>query len=399
MGSGDGEDLESLLNKYLESIHSSIDIKLSRLSGEPAYVMEVLVGPVRLRVGFIDASGQTLQQVLGKALALKNEHSLDKIIVVASKGLTHEAESQSLNLDWLEIVSLEEFERTVSSIKPVVRRQEAISGIAEFHIKPRINSEEGLMRLAERHRGRIIRKGDIIGSRIAFLPLYCTLVHVHTIDYTTDYLESEHVRMCFETITGSLVTYEDGIRPATFWQRIGELGEELVKLVHRIADLGEASMSELKEEFRFSIDLEAAIDVLIEKGLIEPRAPDTYSLASLPTSRIRDVFERLEPHLVEGKPGCGMVLRQYSKPEKIKSIVEPYGSIKEERLVYYPLHIIIYTKRAGNRKIDIAITVDALTGSRLGELEELLAESPAVVDIDYIVDRVAEEGGLEVCKG
>ncbi len=397
-GSG-GEDLEGLLKEYLDSLQSLVDIRISKELEEGLYLIDFSMGPIKFKIGLLECKEDDFQKILGKALSIKNKYMLDKVVAVTLSRGSGPLSSQAASIEWLDVVSIDDFKviSTQAGV-PSVRGLEQPLLVREVYVKPLINYEEDLMKLAEKHRGRIIRKGDIMGSRIAFIPLYCAFLHAHTIDYTTDYLESENIRLCFEMITGSLVTFEDGVRPANFWQKVGELNEDLVKILHRIADLGEASISELKEEFRFSVDVESAIDVLLERGLIEPRAPDTYSLAAIPTSRIKDVYHKVERYLEEGKPACGTIFKRYSSYDKLKRIVEPYGGIKDEKIIYYPLHIIVYSKKAGGRKIDIAITVDGITGSRLGELEELLAESPAVADIDYIVDKVTVEGGLEVCK-
>jgi hypothetical protein len=258
-------------------------------------------------------------------------------------------------------------------------------------------TESDVARIAERHRGRIIRKGDFIGARLAYLPLYCFIVHLHSVDYTPLFLESETATLCFESATGSLVTFDDGLRLATFWQRVGELGDDAVSVLRRIADLGEASIAELREEFKDRVDVSSVIDVLLERGLIEPRSPETYSPAPLPTQRIKDPYTKLKGIVREGEPRCGFKMKPHVRKSRIASVLEVYGHIKDNLVLHYPLVFVVYTRRAGDRRIEMAIAVDGVTGDRLGEIEELIAESPAVSEVDSLVDDVSSTGGIKLC--
>ncbi|MCE4610480.1 MAG: hypothetical protein F7B17_00725 [Desulfurococcales archaeon] len=387
-GGAEGRGGSSVLDALVKLISSSLEVRVEREVDELDYLVEITSGPLTFRAGFIDCRGKDPSEALGAAEIARVKYGLDKIVIVTSPGAAPKI--ASLNIPWIVAVD-------ISTLEGIRSRVEAsIEAGKVLYMLPRLDVDD-VKRIGERHRGWIIRKGDFAGARLAFMPLYCLLLHAHSIDYTPLYLESETVRFCFELSSGSLVTFDDGLRLAGFWQKIGELSPESIDVLRRIADLGEASLAELKEEFSDKGDVDSIIEVLLERGLIQPTAPDTYSLASLPTKRLRDPLQRFPGAVKEGRPPCGYSFKPHVPPSRIREVAGLYGVVKEASLVYYPLVVIAYIKKSGERRIEVAIVVDGVTGARLGDVEELLSESPAVAEVDSIVDDIVARGGVDLC--
>ncbi len=376
----------------VSEIEIEVESSLSRVNGLEVNEVKVKIGPVPVKVGFVDCRGLGFEEVLGRALLAKRGGGYDKVVVVAGGDVAKSV--NSLGVGWL--VAIEE--REVKEIVPVTAKKPA----KKFYVSPSLTVEK-VSEISERLRGGLLRRvvnvlGDFVGARLAFMPLYCSVIHAHSIDYTPSPLEMETVTLCFELQTGSLVTFGDGLRTANFWQKIGELGSESIEVLKLIAEMGEAGIPDLKEKLGDKVDVDSVIEVLMERGLIRQKSPETYSLAPLPTSRIRDVVSSLEGRLIKGEPSCGYVFKAHVDVSKINSVLRLYGNVKDEQLVYYPLVVMLYRRSVERRKIEMTVIVDGVEGSRLGEMEELIAESPAVTETDLIADDILKRGGIELCQ-
>ncbi|WP_062662631.1 hypothetical protein [Aeropyrum camini] len=82
----------------------------------------------------------------------------------------------------------------------------------------------------------------------------------------------------------------------------------------------------------------------------------------------------------------------------IVKILSAFGGVKGYRIVYYPLLLLVYRREVKGRTIEITILIDGLVKKRLAEVEELLGESPAVADIDRIIEYILKKRDIEVCQ-
>ena len=124
-------------------------------------------------------------------------------------------------------------------------------------------------------------------------------------------------------------------------------------------------------------------------------------LAKPPLSGYRDPLSESENLLEKGRPSCGRILRSHIGLGKMERIIRAYGRIKSEAILYYPLHVLVYARRKGDKSVEVAVLIDGITGERVAELEEMLASSPAVTEMDEIIDEVSSSkiDRVVVCNG
>ena len=386
----DRQKVETLnLNEIRQAIKAALKDKgfvVSEDVGVSDLVAVLNAGFFTVRVGILLAIGDDVFKAVGKAVMAREDEMLDKVIVVVDDG------EGKVGVSGVEVVPLH---KVLGSAKLVTL---AAAGFREYYFDPAVGKGE-VERLAEKHRGRLLKRGDFMGARTVYLPLYCFSTLLHTVDYAPEAIEASGETLCFDAVTGTLITYDKGLAPVEAWNGIGEISDEAVDILARIADLGEASLAELKEEFSGRIDVDAVIDVLLEKGLIEPVADDGYAVARPPVSGYRSPLRAVENVMKQGKPGCGHILESHVPHAKMERIIKSYGIVREAAVLYYPLHTLVYSRGKGIRRIEVAVIIDGMSGERLAELEEMLAQSPAVVELDAIIDNVLKGNGIEVCGG
>jgi len=348
-------------------------------------VAELDTGIFTLRVGVIVYEDGDITGAIGRAFLAKSDEDLDKVVVIHIGG----GKASRIVVDGIEVIPAERLKLAPLKVD-----------IEEYFVKPRVSREE-VERLAEKHKGWLFsRRGEFIGARTVFLPLYCFTVLLHTLDYAPEALEARTETLCFDAVTGSLIGFDNGLVPMETWSGVGEISDEAIDVLLRISDLGEASIAELKEEFGPTVDIDSVIEVLVEKGLVEPIGEDAYTLAKPPVSGYKNPMAAAQGFLEKGKPPCGRILRSHVGLGKMERIVSAFGVIKSEALLYYPIHVLVYARRRGDKSVEVAVLIDAFTGERLAELEEMLAASPAVTEFDEVIDDVVrsrDSRKVEVC--
>ncbi len=367
-GTGRASILEALrvhLERKGFSVHES--------TGASDLVAELNTGVFSVRIGVLVHEGDDLASAIGRAFLAKNDEELDKVVVIVVGG----ERASRVVVNGIEVVPSDRLKIAPLNIE-----------VDEYFVRPRITRDE-VERLAERHKGWLLsRRGEFAGARTVFLPLYCFTVLLHTLDYAPEALEARTETLCFDAVTGSLMGFDNGLVPMETWSGIGEISDEAVEVLLRISDLGEASIAELKEEFGTVVDVDSVIDVLVEKGLVEPVGEDAYTLAKPPLTGYRNPLAEAQDSVEKGRPSCGRILRAHVGLGKMERIVGAYGVIKKESMLYYPIHVLVYVRRKGDKSVEVAVLIDGFTGERLAETEEMLASSPAVTEFDEVIDEV-----------
>ncbi|BAA80965.1 hypothetical protein APE_1956 [Aeropyrum pernix K1] len=355
-------------------------------------IVEANIGVTRIRIGFLVDCNGDFYSCIGRAYAAWKDGVIDKAVIIVSDQSV--PASIAGKFGFIDFVFRDEIEAMVSA--------RAVEGetVETFHYKPNVSVED-VLKLAEKHRGRFIKKGEFVGASTAFIPLYCFDVDFHTVDFVEDVLEHATAVLCFDGITGSTAHYDEGLRILGEWRGLGLLSNEAVAVLKRIAELGEASIAELKEEFGGSVDVESIIEVLVEKRLVEPIGMDIFALAEPPleAAQLERILEsKFAEFKTPGSPSCGFTMKPRVSVHNIVKILSAFGAVKGHRIVYYPLVLLVYRREVKGRTIEITILVDGLVKKRLAEVEELLGESPAVSDIDKIIEHILKKRDIEVCR-
>ncbi|WP_148706452.1 hypothetical protein [Aeropyrum camini] len=355
-------------------------------------IVEANVGVTRIRIGFLVDCGGDFYSCIGRAYAAWKDGVIDKAVVIISDQSV--PASLAGKFGFIDFVFRDEIEAMVSASTVEAERVETL------YYRPNVSVED-VAKLAEKHRGRIIKKGEFVGASTAFIPLYCFDVDFHTVDFVEEALEHATAVLCFDGITGSTIHYDEGLRILGEWKGLGLLSNEAVAVLKRIAELGEASIAELKEEFGGNVDIESIIEVLVEKRLVEPVGMDIFTLAEPPleAAQLERILEsKFAGFKAVGRPGCGFTLTPRVSMHNIVKILSAFGGVKGYRIVYYPLLLLVYRREVKGRTIEITILIDGLVKKRLAEVEELLGESPAVADIDRIIEYILKKRDIEVCQ-
>ena len=331
---------------------------------------------------------------LEHAYTIKTDTGVDKVVIIYDKQtVSREVKELAYKLGMV-IVDLNDYERLRRSIE----RGTAYMGIDEFYVEPRISAREvaeheannkGIMGVIGQ------RKAKILGVILAYMPLYCAKASIHsTSDKEISYAEYS---LCFEGSTGSLVSLDrdGGIYVVMEWQQLGELDPQALEVLKFISEIGTISIAQLKEHFYGSIDVESALEVLVEYGLIEETG-GLYTLKEPPVEVYLSPLEEFEAKgtIKRGRPRCGRILSQTVDFGVLRDIVESYGTIEREGVLYYPLYLVVVEKEKGRQKVSKVRIIDGLTGERLRDLEELIVDSRMADEINEIVIEVEKNPGI-----
>lgn len=236
------------------------------------------------------------------------------------------------------------------------------------------------------------KKLRFIGLKLAYFPLRCYEVLIHKLGEDDEVLETSKASLCFETASGSLVGVRDGviyIRDELV--RLGELDDDAINVLELISSMGAASINEIAEHLGESDRARIITDVLVELGLLEP---DYNGLFHISPIRLENYVSPLtylkeENLLTEGRPArCSRVLEPGFDLNKLDRIVGAFGLVKSTLNIYYPLYIGVFRKRKNGNYVDIAAIIDGVIGHRLEELEETIAGSNMVYQLDKIIEEI-----------
>ena len=245
-------------------------------------------------------------------------------------------------------------------------------------------------------------KVSFTGSILAYYTFRCYDVVLHAIDKSDEALESEETRLCFETATGTLVGVED--RELVVYEelsRLGELDEDAVSLLEQLSKIGTMSLNEVGEFVGGMERAKIVVNILVEFGLVEVDVGDQVSIAPIDVGNYRDLLGWLEKEnlLLRGRPpACAERLGPGFEVEKLDRVVGALGLVKRVYNVYYPVYIGVFRKAKNGKYIDVTVLLDGVTGERLEEFEELIADSNVVFQLDKIVDRIVTGRAEEECE-
>jgi len=240
------------------------------------------------------------------------------------------------------------------------------------------------------------------GLVLAYYKFRCYDTMLHAIDKSDEALESEETRLCFETATGTLVGYEDG-RLVVYDEltRLGELDDDAIAVLEQLSKIGTMSLNEIGELIGGIDRARIVVDILLEFGLVEVEVGDQVSIAPLELSDYRDLLTWLEGEglLVKGRPpSCAETLGPGFDEKKLDRIVSALGLVRRVYNVYYPIYIGVFRKRKNEKAIDVSILLDGVTGKRMEDFEELIADSYVVFKLDEIVNNVLSGKAEKECE-
>ncbi len=336
------------------------------------------------------------------AYTIKNDTGSDKVIVVAPEPGDRPIKSLARKLG---VVIL-----TPTAIKRAHLRtgeEPEWKPIEAFHFLPLVSG---------RHVAELVDKGTVLqsflgslfqgrrhkvlGARVAYIPLLCLHGFVHTLDKEPETLEAEESSLCFDMVSGSLVSADEGsITIVEEWSKLGELSDDAVEVLRYLGSMGTCSLSGLEEALKKE-DLELVMEVLQDYGLVDNIGGDNYRIAKPPlegyVSPVETAKEK-RARLVKGLPGCGTAFPALVGSDKLEKIVGIHGLFKEKAIIYYPLYVVVVLKERAGKRIETAMMFDALSGKRVEDFEEVIAETPAIIEVDKIINDVVEKGGIEEC--
>lgn len=336
------------------------------------------------------------------AFTIKNDTGSDKVIVVVPEPGDRSIKSLARKLG-VAILTPSTIERAY------LRAGEELEWrpLEVFHAPPLVrgSSVVGLVEkgtilhsfLGSLFQGRRYR---VLGARVAYIPLLCLHGFVHTLDKEPETLEAEESSLCFDMVSGSLVSVdEESITIVEEWSKLGELSEDAIEVLRYLGSMGTCSLSGLEEALKKE-DLELVIEVLQDYGLVDNVGGDNYRVAKPPLEGYVSPLEAVrgkQAKLVKGLPGCGTTFPALVGSDKLEKIVGVHGLFKERAVVYYPVYVVVVLKERAGKRIETAIMFDGLSGKRIEDFEEIIAETPAVIDVDKIINDVVERGGVEEC--
>ncbi len=335
---------------------------------------------------------------LEHAYTIKTDTGVDKVIIIYDEqAVSREVKELAYKLGMV-IIDVNDYNRLQRSVETGTTYVQ----VDEFYIGPRISAKEvaeheannkGIMGVIGQ------KKTRILGVILVYLPLYCAKASIHSMDSRE--ISYTEYSLCFEGSTGSLVAIDDegGIYVVMEWQQLGELDPQALEVLKFISEIGTISMAQLKEHFYGSIDVESALEVLVEYGLIEETG-GLFMLKEPPIEHYLSPLEEFEAKglVNRGKPKCGRVLKLTVDFKILREIVESYGTIEKEGILYYPLYLVVVEKEKGRHRVSKVRIIDGLTGERLRDLEELIIDSRMADEINEIVLEVEKKPGvIEEC--
>ena len=337
------------------------------------------------------------------AYTIKNDTGSDKIVVVAPDPGDRPIKSLAKKLGVVILTP-----SLISKARLRAVEESEWGPLETFHLLPLVKGSD-VVEAAERGAplysilGSIFqsKKYKVLGARVAYLPLLCVHGFVHTLDKEPESLEAEESSLCFDMVSGSLVSMEeDAITIVEEWSKLGELSDDAIEVLTHIGSMGTCSLSSLEESLRKE-DLELIVEVLQDYGLLDNVGGDNYRVAKPPledyippTQAAKE--KGVEP--VKGFPKCGTSFPALVGSDRIERIVGVHGLFREKAIVYYPIYVVVILKEKAGKRIETAMMFDGLSGKRTEDLEEVIAETPAIIEVDKIINDVVENGGIEECQ-
>ncbi len=341
------------------------------------------IGPVTIRIG-VAAASTVDSDAVEYYLSAKNDLALDKVIVVTRERPPGELVRLASRLG-------------ISVVPgPEIREPLGPSERGEtLYIHPQVTVEEVLERIRTgRIRGLkpvipiLGRRKNILGARLLLYPLLCYRGTIHAHLGGEGAIATREVDLCFEAGSGSLVTVEEhGLSIVWEWGQLGEIEDTAVDVLAVIGEIGTVSLTQLKEHFS-DIDVEIALSVLEEYGLVDRLGGDMYTIAKPPIQGYKSPMTELRGLLAKEPPQarCVRRLEPMVDPLKLRRIVESIGTVEEEAVLYYPVYMVVVEDERSD--IKQTILVDGVKGTRLDDLEEVVSDSKMVKPIEKIVEEV-----------
>ncbi len=236
------------------------------------------------------------------------------------------------------------------------------------------------------------KKVRFVGLKLVYFPLRCYEVLVHKLDEEDEALEARKANLCFETATGSLVSIKDRmlyIREELV--RLGELDDDAVNVIEIVSSIGSASLNEIAEHLGGTERARIITDVLVELGLLEPDYNGLFHVSPLHledyTSPI--TYFKNEGLLTEGRPAkCSKVFEPGFDLGKLDRIVRAFGLVESTSNIYYPLYIGVFRKTKNEKYVDVATIIDGVTGERMEDMEETIADSNMIYQLDRVIEEI-----------
>ncbi len=367
----DRENTEEVLNSIKEALYKQeprvrveCENRLKEAGGYTIAVpciitVESQVFSVRIGIAFAKSKDD-----LVKLYASKRMLGLDKLIVVVNFSVD-EVSRTALKLEGIDVLTLDEVLNMLGLVKYEVKR------VGVYYVKPQVN-EDGLRKIINRYQGRIFKKGEYGGHRLLYIPIYDLNVAVYKINYTDLPLESLNAILSFEGISGSLVDVDSKgtVYIKGEWIRLGDLTLDELEVVKFVAKEGMASLSEIQAHFEWE-NVGAIIDVLIEKGLLM-EIGDHYQVKPPNLKGYRSVSTSLKSLIIEGKPEPASLMEPEVSPGMLAKIVSLIGEVKEIKIIYYPVYIIMYIKNVGGTKVRSYVLISGVSGERMDDFEEFI---------------------------
>ncbi|MEB3860707.1 MAG: hypothetical protein GSR84_00625 [Desulfurococcales archaeon] len=345
------------------------------------------IGPVTIRIG-VAAASTVDSDAVEYYLSAKNDLALDKVIVVTRERPPEELVRLASRLG-ISVVPGTEIR------EPLGPRERGET----FYIHPQVTVEEVLERIRTgRIRGLkpvipiLGRRKNILGARLLLYPLLCYRGTIHAHLGGEGAIATREVDLCFEAGSGSLVTVEEhGLSIVWEWGQLGEIEDTAVDVLAVIGEIGTVSLTQLKEHFS-DMDVEIALSVLEEYGLVDRLGGDMYTIAKPPIQGYKSPMTELRGLLAKEPPQarCARRLEPMVDPLKLRRIVESIGTVEEEAVLYYPVYMVVVEDERSD--IKQTILVDGVKGTRLDDLEEVVSDSKMVKAIEKVMDEI-EMGG------
>jgi len=295
--------------------------------------------------------------------------------------------------------------------RPLAEAERRLQEIVDYTVKARIDRGEAEKIFREKVAASLrgLLGGVFSGVRVtfeglvlAYYKLRCYDTMLHAIDKSDEALESEETRLCFETATGSLVGFEDGqLVVYDELTRLGELDDDAISVLEQLSKIGTMSLNEIGEHIGGIDRAKIVVEILLEFGLVEVEVGDQVSIAPLELSDYKDPLTWLESEglLLRGRPpSCAEILGPGFDEKKLDRIVGALGLIKRVYNVYYPIYIGVFRKKKNEKAIDVSILLDGVTGKRMEDFEELIADSYVVFKLDEIVNNILSGKVGEECE-
>ena len=381
----------ALIREYLEGIGFSIECN-GHFEGSSGASWDIDC-IYKINYGILDFSGGYVllekidSHIIEYYLSAKNDIGLDKILIISKYNTPIDLRNIALRLgiiiyDVDEIFRIKKVEKHIESKVYYVNPYVSIENVRVKIVEGKIKGLKSIIPL-------MARKRQLIGVKLALYPLVCYHARVHASSPVEELIKTKEMHLCFEAGTGSLVSLSDeGLIIIQKWSRLGEIEDDAVQILIHIAEMGTVSLLQLKEHFK-NINVELALDLLEEYGLIERIGADIYTIMKPPIEEYASPYQLLskigkislkEPDI------CHTVISTKTSIGKITNIVNSIGTVEDHFILYYPLYIAVIGEK--NNGVESIILIDAITGNRLTSIEEIVRDSIVMKEIDRIVEEI-----------